>query len=296
MSLDLVSLRLLVLIDDTGSLGAAARDLGISQPAASARLRSLETHVGLSLVLRSTRGSRLTDDGRAVCAWARLVMEDVAHLETGVAALTAQRRGNLKIAASLTIAEYLMPRWLAELQRAQADVHAGLVVINSHDVVEQVRAGVVTVGFIESPLLTPDLRSQLVGTDRISVVVRPDHPWASSRRPISGQTLAATPLVVRESGSGTRETFDRALGQVGMIAMEAGSPTAIIGAVLNGVGPGVVSEIAVRTAIVQGMLVDVPVALDLRRALRAIWRRSERLHSPTSDLISIAARSSPDEP
>jgi DNA-binding transcriptional LysR family regulator len=290
MSVNLDSLRLLILVDESGSLGAAARTLGISQPAASSRLRSLEARYNLSLVRRSTRGSQLTDDGRAVCAWARSVMAEVAHLETGIDALGAQRRGDLKIAASLTIAEYLMPRWLAELQRAHIDVHAGLIVVNSADVVSQVRAGDVVIGFIESPTTTTDLRTRLVGTDRITIVVPPSHPWAAAKHPIGKAELGSTPLVVRETGSGTRETFDLALGGTPRIAMEAGSPNAVIGAALNGVGPAVVSEIAARSAILAGTLVEVPVALDLRRPLRAIWRSSERLRSPATDLIDIACR------
>lgn len=290
MSIDLDSLRLLIWIEERGSLGAAARELGVTQPAASARLRSLESRYGLSLVVRSHRGSRLTDDGRAVCAWAREVMAQVAHLEAGIVALGAERRGDLRIAASLTIAEYLIPRWLAELRHVLPEVHAGLNVVNSTEVLSQVRAGSVNIGFIESPAVIPDLRSRLVGNDRIAVVVPPDHAWATSRRPIGPAELVATPLVVRETGSGTRETFDRALGSTPTIALEANSTSAVIGAARAGVGPAVVSEIAAGSAINDGTLIDVAVALDLRRPLRAVWRSSTRLRSPATDLITIAAR------
>lgn len=287
---DLDSLRLLLLIDELGSLGSAARELGVSQPAASARLRSLESRYGLTLVSRSTRGSRLTEDGKAVSAWARNVMTEVDNLETGIGALSARRRGNLKIAASLTIAEYFMPRWLAELQRAQPGVHAGLLVVNSTEVVAMVRENRVKLGFIESALEIPDLQSRQVGTDRVSVVVHPDHRWAHAKQPIDREELASTPLVVRETGSGTRETFERALGAQASIVLEAGSTNVIIGAALNGVGPAVVSEVAVRTAIENGTLVDVPVTLDLRRSLRAIWRKNDPLRPPLGDLVTIAAR------
>lgn len=287
---DLDSLRLLLLIDELGSLGSAARELGVSQPAASARLRSLESRYGLTLVSRSPRGSRPTEDGKAVCTWARSVMTEVDSLETGIGALSARRRGNLKIAASLTIAEYFIPRWLAELQRAQPGVHAGLLVVNSTEVVAMVREDRVKLGFIESALEIPDLQSRQVGTDRVSVVVPPDHRWAHAKQPIDRDELASTPLVVRETGSGTRETFERALGAQASIVLEAGSTNVIIGAALNGVGPAVVSEVAVRTAIENGTLVDVPVTLDLRRSLRGIWRKNEPLRPPLGDLVTIAAR------
>lgn len=290
MGIDLDSLRLLLLIEEHGSLGAAARALGVSQPAASARLRSMESGYGLTLVLRSARGSRLTADGAAVCAWAHDVMSEVEMLEAGVAALSAQRRSGLKIAASLTIAEYLMPRWLAELQRIHPDVRSGLVVVNSTDVVARVLDGRVRLGFVESPTVADGLSMLRVGTDRVAVVVAPQHPWATVSTPIGADELAVTPLVVRELGSGTRETFDRALGAPPMIALEASSTRFIIGAALNGVGPAVVSETAVRTAIADGTLIDVPVDLDLRRPLHAVWRAKTRLRPPASDLVGIAAR------
>ena len=297
MSLDIESLRLLLAVQQYGSLGAAARSLSISQPAASARLRSMEARHGLRLVARSPRGSMLTEDGEAVCTWAADLMNELAGLEAGVDALSARRRGDLLIAASLTIAEYLMPRWLAKLQRELPDVHAGLRVVNSTDVVAMVRDGRVHIGFIEGPTAPNGLHMQQVGSDRIAVVVRPDHPWAwvagGHAQPVTAGELAATALVLREPGSGTRKTFVRALGAEPNVALEAGSTSALIGAALNGVGPAVVSEVAVRTAFADGSLVDVPVALDLHRPLRAVWRASERLRSPASELVAIASRPLP---
>ncbi|WP_216822889.1 LysR family transcriptional regulator [Aeromicrobium sp. A1-2] len=288
--MDLESLRLIVLVQQHGSLGAAARALGISQPAASARLRAVEARHSLSLVTRSPRGSVLTDDGRAVCAWAERVITEADHLEAGLAALGTRRRGDLKVAASLTIAEYLMPRWLADLRRLQPEVHAGLVVVNSTDVMAQVRSSRVRIGFIESPALDSDLHSRVVGHDRLAVVVPHGHPWAGRDDPIGPEELAASALVVREPGSGTRETFDRAVGAQPLIAMQAGSTAAILGAAANGVGPGIVSEIAARQAISSGSLVDVAVSVDLSRTLRAVWLGSERLRSPARDLVEIASR------
>lgn len=147
---DLDSLRLMLLLDEHRSLGAAARQLGISQPAASARLRSLESRHGLNLVMRSARGSFLTEDGKAVCGWARAVMDQVDVFESGITALSLQRGANLSIASSLTIAEYLLPRWIGELQQSAPAATAGLVVANSEEVVDLVRKGRVRIGFIEA--------------------------------------------------------------------------------------------------------------------------------------------------
>lgn len=132
-----------------------------------------------------------------------------------------------------------------------------------------------------------------VGHDRIVVIVKPDHPWARLTSPIDRELLASTPLVLREPGSGTRATFDQALGTQPQIAMEAGSTRALLGSVLSGIGPGAVSEIAARAAIESGTLIEITTDLDTSRPLRAIWSSRQKLTSPASDLVEISTRRQP---
>lgn len=282
-------MRLIVAIDKHHSLGAAARELGVSQPAASARLRSLESRYGLSLVSRSTRGSQLTEDGQAVCSWAHHVLREVTTMQAGLEALSERRHGGLEIAASLTIAEYFLPRWLGEMQRMRPDVHTALRVMNSADVVARVRDHEIQLGFIETPHRPRSLSTRRVGSDRLAVVVSARHEWSRRAYPPTIDELAETPLVLREAGSGTRETFERALGTKPRLALEASSTSTLIGAAMNGVGPAVVSEVAVRSQLDSGVLVEIDLDLKLRRPLLAIWRADETLRSPATDLVAIAA-------
>jgi molybdate transport repressor ModE-like protein len=287
---DLESLRLLLAIADEGSLGAAARTLGISQPAASQRLRVLERRYQLRLIARSPRGSRLTTDGQVVYSWAQRVLHEVDALETGMRALSEQRAGDLRIAASLTIAEYFLPGWLAELQHEQPHVRLSMQVRNSEVVIDSIRRRGNDVGFIEQPGVPGDLESTEVGQDRLVVVVRPDHPWVTRTSALSTDELVASPLVLREPGSGTRRTFEAALGAPPLVALEASSTSAVIGAAISGVGAGVVSEVAVRSQLEAGFLVCVPTQLDLRRTLRAVWRRDTPLSPPARALITLTTR------
>src|SRR5690606_23098615 len=101
-AIEFESLRLLLAIHEEGSLGAAARTLGISQPAVSMRLKAIERRYGLHLVNRSTRGARLTTDGELVLSWARRIINDVAALESSMRALGEERKGAVDVAASLT--------------------------------------------------------------------------------------------------------------------------------------------------------------------------------------------------
>ena len=98
---DLRALELLVVVARTGSLGAAATELGISQQAASSRVRTMEALVGEPLVARSKRGSELTPTGELVVQWADRVLDAAQELDAGIAALRADRRGHLDIAAKI---------------------------------------------------------------------------------------------------------------------------------------------------------------------------------------------------
>lgn len=293
---DLESLQLLVLVRDRGSLTAAAAELGISQPAASKRLTALERRLDLGLVDRSRRGSALTPAGAAVCGWATRVLEELAVLLEGAAGLRRDREASLSIAASLTVAEHLLPGWIGELRRSTPELRVGLQVTNSARVIELARQDAVDVGFIESLGRVPGLRSVPVARDRLMLVVAPGHAWAGRRDPVGAAELAATPLVTREPGSGTRETADHALVAAGAHPvrplLELGSSTAVRSAVVDGAGPALISELAVAGDLAEGRLVEVPTTgLNLRRTLRAVWRTGTLPAGPAAALLaSVTSR------
>nr|WP_258382737.1 LysR substrate-binding domain-containing protein [Streptomyces sp. NTH33] len=290
---DLESLRLLVLVADLGSLGRAAERLRISQPSASRRLSTLERGLGLVLVDRTRRGSRLTLAGQAVAGHARRVLDELDELLAGAEKLRARREAELRVAASLTIAEYLLPVWISELRGRRPELYIGLQVTNSEQVPELVESGEADVGFIEGPQLTRVMSTRQVAEDRLVVVVDPGHLWARLREPLSARELSRAPLVLRESGSGTRQTLDRALHLAGCDRarplVELGSTAAVRGAVIAGTGPSVLSELAVRGDIAEGRLVAVDVAgVDLTRELRAVWPPGRRLVGPAAELVAVA--------
>jgi DNA-binding transcriptional LysR family regulator len=291
---DLQALRLLVHLEDERSIGAASRLLGISQPAASTCLRAFETRWQLKVAERSARGTQLTPDGLTVAAWARDVLHQIDTVRGGLLALSARRTRagqDLGIAASLTVAEFVLPQWIGKLRATMPEVHLRLQVHNSDHVEDLVRSGECAIGFVESTVVSRDLARRIVGRDRLAMVVHAAHPWARRRTPLSRDELLAAEFVVREEGSGTRSTFERSLAAQPRIAMVATSTTAVVGAVLAGVGPAVVTPYAVRAGLDTGELIEVRHELDLVRPLTAIWRRDRPLDRPAAALLTIAQRS-----
>jgi molybdate transport repressor ModE-like protein len=207
---DVESLQLLVLVGRRGSLSAAASEAGVSQPAASKRMSALERRLGVRLLDRSRRGSTLTAAGELVTGWAERVIEELNVLTEGAEALRRNSSAQLTVAASMTIAEHLLPAWLGRLRRWNSQLRVELRVTNSDRVCDLVRDQVAELGFIESPTAPAGLSSRVVARDRLVLVVAPAHPWASRRR-VELSELARTPLISREGGSGTRETVERAI-------------------------------------------------------------------------------------
>jgi len=270
---DLPALDLLLSVAETGSVGRAAQAHGISQPSASARLARLERRLGVPLLVRSRRGSLLTPAGQAVAVWTQQVVGAAHTLADGVLSLRADQAARLRVAASLTVAEYMLPAWLLGLRRTHPDTEISAAVSNSHGVCEMVRSGAADLGFVESPDIPADLSRRRVGEDRIALVVSAGYPLAAR----AGQDLPIAdlldqPLLLREPGSGTRDTFlgalEKALGSAPPLphATSLGSTTTILATVRAGGGIGVVSARAT------GELVELRVpGLDLRRPLHAVW-------------------------
>jgi DNA-binding transcriptional LysR family regulator len=297
---DLTGFDLLLSVTRTGSIGRAAAEHGISQPAASARMRLLEAQLGLALIERSPRGSRLTPAGALVAGWAQAAVDAAAALDAGLVALRHERDSRLRIAASMTVAEYLLPVWLTALRAVDPGAVVALSAVNSAEVAQAVLADAADIGFIEGPEIPDGLHAEPVGRDTLTLVVAPAHPWARRRSGVPAAELARTPLVSREAGSGTRRFLEEALrAQAGLErvppAAELSSTTAIKAAVAAGgagSGPAVLSSLAVAAELSAGTLRAVPVTgVDLTRTLRVVWTAGRRLTGPARDLYAIAARS-----
>jgi DNA-binding transcriptional LysR family regulator len=281
---DLSAFEIFLAIARTGSLGAAAREFGLTQQAVSARLASIEARTGVALVVRTPRGSQLTSAGVVVAEWTDRLLDVAQYVDAGLASLRSEKRKRVKVAASLTIAEQLMPRWLVSLQIATNRLGATppevvMTATNSDQAIGAVRDGTADLGFIESPNVPKGLRSGVIGHDELVLIVPADHKWAHRQRSVTAAELSETPLVSREPGSGTRDSLTAALRQAlgdttqqAHPVLELSSAAAVRAAVAAGAGPAVMSRLAVADDLAIGRLRTVAVPeLNLRRQLRAIW-------------------------
>ncbi len=288
---DLISLDLLRSVGELGSIRRAAMAFGVTQPAASMRLKALEKTLGLVLLDRGNGHAKLTPAGLAVAEWSAQILEGVGELLVGAQALRRESQGNLRIAASMTVAEYMVPMWLSRLRSVDSSVAVSLQMGNTEQVLEIARSQKADIGFVEGSSVPHEFNHVVVASDDLVVVVSPSHRWANRKKVVTVRELASTPLILRELGSGAREVLDKALEVEGYEALPMvalGSNTAIKAMVAAGSGPGVLSRIVAKAEVESGRLVVVHVnGISLGRSIRAIWSKGVVLPESARRLLKL---------
>ncbi|MBM9462431.1 LysR family transcriptional regulator [Aeromicrobium sp. YIM 150415] len=142
-------LELVAEIQERSSLSEAARSLSIPQPTASKSIAKLERQLGLQLLQRSTTGSRLTPDGERVAGWARDILTAGAQLSFGAESLRKRNR-RLSLAATEKIAIHLLPEWLRAVRESQPTLQCDLEVGNAASILDGLRHGTRSLGFLDS--------------------------------------------------------------------------------------------------------------------------------------------------
>ena len=301
---DLDSLALLLEVSRSGSIGAAARARGVSQQSASERLTSMERQVGVPLLSRGARGTALTASGTLVVEWAARLLQVAEEIDASIAALRGDRDRELRIVASMTVAEHLLPRWLVALRQQQAqhpESHRGVTSVslraaNSAEVLRALAAGEADLGFVEGAERPPGLSSTEIGRDDLVLVASASDRLARRRTPLAPAQVAGLSLTSRERGSGTREVVEQALAAHGLTtappSVEVTTSAAVRETVRAGGAPAFLSRLAVEADLRAGTLVLVRTSdLTVSRLLRAVWvGGADPPAGPVRDLLAVVAR------
>lgn len=267
---ELAELRAFCAAVDRSSIGAAARELGVSQPALSKRLRTLEALAGAQLLERSTRGVTPTPSGADLYRRAQRLLRDAEAVEALMRGFVAEA-APVRIAASATLAEAWLPQALVAFEaRHERRLCVELVSANSALVRALVRAGEADLGLAAvDPHAEPDARltETVVCEDELVLAVAPEHPWAALGA-VDPHLLAGTPLIERDPGAHSTRTLDAALRGAGIPRCaplaQIGSTPAARAAALAEHAPLLVSRLVLGDD--EPELVARPLAgLDLRR-------------------------------
>ena len=275
----------------SGSLTAAARELGTSQPAATKQLRLLEETLGTALLDRLPRGVRLTAAGELLERHARALFAQRDRALAELAELKGLRRGRLELSASLTVGSYLLPGILARFRSLHPEVAVRVSVGNTREGLARVRDGEVDAALVEGPVELEGVEAKEFARDELVVAAPAGHLLARRRGPVPLRRILSEPLIEREEGSGTREILERELSRLGVDwkpSLVVGGTEAIKGLVAAGMGLAVLSRLAVAAECRDGRLAVLRVPeLSLGRALSVV-QPSGRTPSPAlAEFLSL---------
>jgi LysR family transcriptional regulator, low CO2-responsive transcriptional regulator len=262
-----------------GSFTKAAEELSITQPTVSSQVKQLTQALGLPLFEQIGKQLYLTDAGRELQETCREVFEQLENFEMKIADLKGAKRGKLRLSA-VTTAKYFVPRILGSFCQHYPEIDISLQVINHQKMTERMLKNQDDLYILSQPPTDIDLCSQGILDNPLVVVARQDHPLAN-QKDIPIQRLQNEPFIMRESGSGTRESVEQLFEQRGVavnVRLELGSNEAIKQAIAGGLGISVLSE---HTLMPEGMLGEL-VVLDvqdfpIRRRWYAVYLAGKHL-------------------
>jgi len=255
-------LRLLLEIDRTGSISAAAERCAIGQPSASMHLRTLEEAIGQRLVIRNRRGSKLTAAGKVVASHAARMLVTLETMRWALDALNAPNMGELTLAASQTPALVLIPPVLRDFSARHPGVSVNLRTLPSEMVVREVARGAVDIGIAgEVACAEPVVRNQILIDELVGIA--PVGLLGSDAEPVSREVFARHSLLLGPEGSSTRMITERHLARADYRAARVwaiDSSEAIKRAVTDGIGLSFMSQLLVDDEIERGDLVGFRIS------------------------------------
>jgi DNA-binding transcriptional LysR family regulator len=252
MTLD--QLRVFLAVVEYLHFTRAAEALYISQPAVSAAIQNLEEQYGVRLFHRIGRQIEITEAGKLLQAEAQKIIDQVVLTERGLQELNDLQRGELKLGSSLTIGNYWLPDKISQFKRQYPGISVNCSLANTEEICEGTATGQFDLGLVEGevkPTLKTSLEEEIVGSDRLLIVVGKSHPWFE-RTKISLTELYTTDWVMREPGSGTQQRFEEALQNWGIevtelnIILVLNSGEMVKAVIENGVGATAISELMVK--------------------------------------------------
>ncbi len=278
MSITLRQLEIFIAVAETAQVTKASKKLFVTQSAVSMALAELENQLGGSLFDRHGRSLLLNARGRFLLPLAKDITTQVSSIETTMSERNDKLDGRLKVVASTTLGNYILPYLIGAFKRIHPNVHVDLLVYNTRYAEKLVFDSEMDIGFVEGPLSgKEEIVSRPWFEDELVVLCGPTDPLAHNEVFDITTDLKGKKWIMRETGSGTASTISQKFGRYMddvQIVMEMGHPEAVKRAVESGAGIACLSALCICREAEHGWLKGLKIeGLDMKRTLRIIQRR-----------------------
>ncbi len=244
-------LKVFCTVAETRSFSKTSEIIHLTQPAVSLQIQALEEMYETKLFDRSSSKVTLTPAGEVLYKYAKEILALYTAAEKVIGELTGLVKGSITIGAGSTIGNYLLPNVITDFRKTHPKIKVHLFVGNMQRVIELLNSGNIHLGLIEGDVKRQKIVVEKLISDELLLIVPPHHPW-SKRKEVSISELIEEPFILREAGSGTRQTIEKFLVRHGItpqsmkVSMVLGSTEAIKAAVENGLGVSIISRWAAR--------------------------------------------------
>lgn len=270
------------------NISLAADELNMSQSAASSALKELESQFNIQLFDRVGKRLQINELGQSIRPQAQRLLDQAQDLQTQLSQHKVP--GNLKVGATLTIGNYLAVGIMSQYKQANPGAQVSLQVSNTQTIAQQVINYELDIGLIEGELQHPQLRVSPWRADELCVFAAPDHPL-TSKSALDDDDICRARWIMRESGSGTRQTFERAMAGLLpdlTIELELQHTEAIKRAVEANLGIGCLSRVTLKDAFARGSLKELPVPQrDFKRRFYFVLHKQKYLSAGIQQWIEL---------
>lgn len=291
MKYSIRQLEIFVAISSAQNMSRAAEALSLSQSATSSALSEFEKQFDLQLFDRIGKSLHINETGQQLLPYAVELLDRAKEIECLLQGNAGF--GNMKIGATLTVGNYLATILVAKFLQEHPESRIKLQVHNTNIIVQQIANYELDLGLIEGDCNHPDIKVQPWIADELVVFCAPSHPLANRLRVTLDQLLQEQ-WILREVGSGTRATFDRAFHKSHSklnVRLELEHTEAIKRAVESGLGIGCISRLALKDAFRRGSLVPIPTPnIDLGRYFYFLWHKQKHQTSGIREFLALCQR------
>jgi DNA-binding transcriptional LysR family regulator len=281
-------LKIFVAVCEEGSVTKAGQRLFMAQPTVSFAVAELEKHYGVKLFDRISKRLYLTDAGHKLLAYARHIVSIFDEMEAGIRG--GDNNGILRIGASITIGNCLLPSLLIAFAARKPGVDVKIQVDNSEKIERSVLDNRIDFGLIEGVSHSSQIVSEAFRDDELVLLFAPGHRW-EAQAAVKPDELKNEPFLMRERGSGGREIVESAMFLHDIKiepAWESISTQAIVRAVTNGLGVTVLPLLLVANHLARGALLTRPIeGISLKRKFTVIRHKNKYITSAMKEFIDL---------
>ncbi|MBP1931942.1 LysR family transcriptional regulator [Ammoniphilus resinae] len=289
-------LKIFVTVIQKKGFTKAAEILHLSQPAVSLHIQNLENEFGMKLINRSSKQVEPTQAGHILYDRALKILDLYENAKQEIHLLQNTVSGSLKIGASYTIGEYILPNILAEFSFQYPQVDIEVMIDNTEEVANFVRLRQLDAGFVEGEIDSNEFVMESYLQDEMIFIAPPNHPLAFKKK-IRMDDLHDQIWILRENGSGTRAYNNHVIDQYQLRVKKSyvfSSSQGVKEAVAAGLGIGCLSKWVVQKELKDNSLVRLKVGgVPFTREFSIILRKDPYITKATEIFLQRVMDSSP---